>query len=161
MGPQGYVSPKIFLNSINVLRCIQLWLSISKQSHLTNWKSEIINLEKRPPDKFEVKFEARKYLPPKQKSSNKFLMIPHDRTTYFWPPQNFRPATLMDSLFVGVMFAQNIRFLMLVFLGASSLPASQSLERSSSEDSGLAASPHLDSMLLREAPVTVEKIQGG
>ena len=40
------------------------------------------------------------------------------------------------------------------------MPAGHSLDRSSSEDSGLAASPHLDGMLLREAPVTVEKIQG-
>ncbi|XP_078494513.1 uncharacterized protein LOC100180481 isoform X2 [Ciona intestinalis] len=40
----------------------------------------------------------------------------------------------------------------------SSLQAGGSLERSSSEDSGLAGSPHVDSMIMREAVVSVEKV---
>ena len=45
-------------------------------------------------------------------------------------------------------------------IGATSLPGRNSLERSSSEDSGMAASPHLDGMLMREIPATFDKIQG-
>jgi len=35
-----------------------------------------------------------------------------------------------------------------------------SLERSSSEDSGLAASPHVDGMVMRETVASAEKMQG-
>ena len=43
---------------------------------------------------------------------------------------------------------------------AGSLHAANSLERSSSEDSGLSGSPHLDGMLMRDVAVTVDKVQG-
>ncbi|CAK8683212.1 unnamed protein product [Clavelina lepadiformis] len=42
---------------------------------------------------------------------------------------------------------------------AGSLHAANSLERSSSEDSGLSGSPHLDGMLMRDVAVTIDKVQ--